>query len=88
MDLDDPIALALAIAERDHPIHVLTAEDFVLFKLLSTRDRDLADAGSVARNLGTDLERETIEIELARLAGTTPEHDIAARWRRMLASQT
>ena len=63
---------------------MLAAEDFVLFKLLSTRDRDLEDAQSVTRSLGADLERERIEIEVERLAETTPEHDIAARWRRVL----
>ena len=79
---------AIESSLRDRPIHVLTAEDFVLFKLLSTRDRDPADAESVTKNLGADLERERIEIELERLAGTTPEHDITARWSRVLASQT
>ena len=76
---------AIESSLRDRPTHVLTAEDFVLFNLLSTRDRDLADAESVTKNLGADLERERIEIELERLAGTTPEHDITARWRRVLA---
>jgi len=79
---------AIESSLRDRPIHVLTAEDFVLFKLLSTRDRDLADAESVTGNLGAELERELIEIEVERLAGTTPEHDITARWRRVLASET
>ena len=78
---------AIESSLRDRPIHVLTAEDFVLFKLLSTRDRDLADAESVTRNLGADLEPELIEIEIERLAGTSPEHDIRARWRRVLAGQ-
>lgn len=32
-------------------------EDFVLFKLLSTRERDLADARSVIRSLASDLDR-------------------------------
>ena len=79
---------AIESSLRDRPIHVLTAEDFVLFKLLSTRDRDLADAESVTRSLGADLEREMIEIEIERLARTSPEHDITARWSRVLASQT
>jgi hypothetical protein len=79
---------AIESSLRDRPIHVLTAEDFVLFKLLWTRDRDLADAESVTGNLGAELERELIEIEVERLAGATPEHDITARWRRVLASET
>jgi len=75
---------AIESSLRNRPIHVLTAEDFVLFKLLSTRDRDLEDAESVTRNLGADLEREEIEIEVERLAGTTLQHDVASRWRRVL----
>jgi hypothetical protein len=34
---------------RDRNVQVLTPEDFVLFKLLSTRERDLDDAISVVR---------------------------------------
>jgi hypothetical protein len=79
---------AIESSLRDRPIRVLTAEDFVLFKLLSTRDRDLEDAESVTGSLGADLERERIEIEVERLAGTTPEHDIAARWRRVLIGRS
>jgi hypothetical protein len=79
---------AIESSLRDRPIRVLTAEDFVLFKLLSTRARDLEDAESVTGSLGADLERERIEIEVERLAGTTPEHDIAARWRRVLIGRS
>ena len=79
---------AIESSLRDRPIHVLTAEDFVLFKLLSTRDRDLADAESVTRSLGADLQRELVELEVRSLAGASPEHDITARWRRVLAGQT
>jgi hypothetical protein len=41
------LARAIDSSLRDRPITVLCAEDFVLFKLLSTRERDLADAVSV-----------------------------------------
>jgi hypothetical protein len=70
---------------RSRPIRVLTAEDFVLFKLLSTRERDLADAESVTRSLGSDLERELIEDEVRRLAAASASGlDVDARWRRVL----
>ncbi len=79
---------AIESSLRDRPIHVLTAEDFVIFKLLSTRDRDLADAESVTRSFGADLQRELVELEVRSLAGASTEHDITARWRRVIASQT
>ncbi len=76
---------ALESSLRGRPIRVLTAEDFVLFKLLSTRERDLADAASVVRSLGLDLERELIEDEVGRLADASlPEQNVTARWRRVL----
>jgi len=76
------LARAVESSLRERPIAVLGAEDFVLFKLLSTRERDLADATSVVRSLGADLEHELIESELARLAPAVPSHDVEARWRR------
>jgi hypothetical protein len=76
---------ALESSLRSRPIRVLTAEDFVLFKLLSTRERDLADAESVVRSLGPDLERELIEDEVSSLAaGSAAGQDVTARWRRVL----
>lgn len=75
---------ALESTLRSRPIRVLTAEDFVLFKLLSTRERDLADAESVVRSLGPDLERELIEDEVSSLAaGSAAGQDVTARWRRV-----
>ena len=35
---------------RDRPLRILTLEDFVLFKVLSTRDRDTEDARSAKEN--------------------------------------
>ena len=65
---------------RRRPIRVLTPEDFVLFKLLSSRERDLADARSVIQSLGADLDRALLEEEVRRLAPSLPEHPISDRW--------
>jgi hypothetical protein len=46
---------------RDTAIRVLSPEDFVLFKLLSTRDRDLEDAVTVLRAPDLPLDRSFIE---------------------------
>jgi hypothetical protein len=77
------LARAIDSSLRDRPITVLSAEDFVLFKLLSTPERDLADASSVVRSLGADLKRDLVEREVRSLAGALPDHDVAARWSRV-----
>jgi hypothetical protein len=64
---------------RDVPIRVLTPEDFVLFKLLPTRDRDLDDARSVVSGLGPDLDIALVDAEVGTLAAGL-DHPLAERW--------
>lgn len=69
-------------ALRDAPVRVLTPEDFVVFTLLSTRDRDLEDARSVISNLGADLDAALIETEVTSLAPGL-SHPLGERWSRI-----
>jgi hypothetical protein len=69
------------------PIRVLSPEDFVLFELLSTRDRDLEDAGTVLRAADFSLDRSFIDAEAARLATEIPDHDVVGRLARLDASR-
>jgi len=69
---------------RKRPLRVLSAEDFVLFKLLSTREIDLLDAASVVRGLGSDLERDLVERELGELTRSLASQPSAERWARVL----
>jgi hypothetical protein len=64
---------------RSQPVRVLAPEDFVVFKLLSTRDRDLEDARSVIAALDDALDTGLIQQCVARLASTVPEHDLTGR---------
>lgn len=68
---------------RNESIRVLSPEDFVLFKILSTRERDLEDAATVIRALGPDLDRTFIEEEAARLAVEIPDHEVTGRFSRV-----
>ena len=70
---------------RGVPIRVLSPEDFVLFKLLSTRDRDLEDAGTVLRAADLPLDRSFIDAEAVRLAAEIPDHDVIGRLARLNA---
>jgi hypothetical protein len=70
---------------RSQPIRLLTPEDFVVFKVLSTRELDLDDARSVLVSLGAEIDRGLIESEVATLEREEPDHPISERWRRVLS---
>ena len=72
-------------ALRGVPIRVLSPEDCVLFKLLSTRDRDLEDAGTVLRAADLPFDRPFIDAEAVRLAAEIPDHDVVGRLARLNA---
>ncbi|MGQ0615157.1 MAG: hypothetical protein ACT4PV_15600 [Planctomycetaceae bacterium] len=67
---------------REGSVQVLAPEDFVLFKLLSTRERDLEDAISVVRR-GGPLDGSLIRREVDALAKEIPDFDLHARCRRL-----
>jgi hypothetical protein len=78
------LAAALHSTLRDQPIRLLTPEDFVVFKILSTREQDLVDAGSVLSALGSELDQARIDGEVATLQREIPDHPISERWRRIV----
>ena len=67
---------------RDRSLLVLTPEDFVIFKILSTRERDLEDALTVARRMRGDLDAELVDREIAQLQRESPFDALAARHAR------
>jgi hypothetical protein len=74
-------ALTGTLATR--PILVVSPEDFVLLKLLSTRDRDLEDAAGVIRALDDQLDRAVVEDELTQLLTEITDHPLALRARSL-----
>jgi len=74
------LARAPASILRQREIRVLTPEDFVIFKVLSTRELDLEDAASVLRALGPDLDIGMLEREIAGLAVGIESHPVRERW--------
>ena len=91
LDLVEPIdpeyaaralARSLTTTLRKREIRVLSPEDFVIFKVLSTRELDLEDAASVLRALGPDLDAGLLEREIAGLAESVATHGVRARWER------
>lgn len=73
---------ALRAPLRGSDISLLAPEDVVIFKVLSTREKDLEDASAIVRALGDDLDLATIEAEIEHLAGEIAGHDVEQRWIR------
>ena len=71
---------AVASTLRDRPVRILTLEDFILFKVLSTRDRDLEDARSAILRSGAVLDKTLLDGEIAGLATELADVDVKGRW--------
>jgi len=76
-------ARALAGTLRGAPLRLVTPEDFVVLKILSTRERDLEDAATVLSTLSGRIASRFIEQEVAELAREVTEHDVAARYQKL-----
>jgi hypothetical protein len=74
---------SLASMLRQREIRVLTPEDFVIFKVLSTRELDLEDASSVLHALGPRLDLALLEREIDDLAERARPHPVRERWERV-----
>lgn len=75
---------ALAGTLEDSLLRVVSPEDFIVLKILSTRERDLEDARTVVKSLGDLLGTKTIEEEVSLLAREIPHHDVLGRYRQVL----
>jgi len=71
---------ALTGSLRGTEITVVTPEDFVLMKILSTRPRDLEDAQSVIDTLGARLDRALLRDEAQQLSDELADHDVLSRF--------
>lgn len=74
------VARAVVSTLREHRIRILALEDYVAFKVLSTRDRDLEDARAALHRSRAALEVALLERELAQLANELPDVDVSGRW--------
>lgn len=68
---------------RGHEIRATSPEDFVVLKVLSTRERDLEDARSVIETQRSRLDEALIRTEIQQLIEEIPDHDIRGRFARL-----
>jgi len=68
---------------RGREIRATSPEDFVILKVLATRERDLEDARSVIETQRARLDEALIRSEIDRLIEEIPDHDIRERFARL-----
>src|SRR5215212_3172416 len=61
---------------RGQEIRATSPEDFVILKVLATRERDLEDARSVIETQRPRLDETLIRVEIEQLIAEIPDHDI------------
>jgi hypothetical protein len=63
-------------------VRVVSAEDLILMKIISERERDVADAEAIVRRRGPALDRGYLEPRLRELADALEREDVLERWRQ------
>lgn len=69
---------------RGQELRVVSPEDFVILKVLATRERDLEDARSVVEKQRARLNHALLEAEIAQLGEELADHDIHGRFRAVM----
>jgi predicted nucleotidyltransferase len=77
----DAIRRASRVSIAGRMVHVVTAEDLVLMKIISERPRDLADAEAIVRRRAKELDRGYLEPRVRELATALERESILDRWR-------
>ena len=65
---------------RDGTIRALSVDDFVVFKALATRDRDVDDAASVLVRSHELVDLDAVNLEIDQLSVELPDWDVRGRW--------
>lgn len=71
---------AVVVPLRATRVRLLSLEDFILFKVLSTRERDVEDARTAIRRSGDALDEHLLTREIAALELELPDVDVRGRW--------
>jgi len=69
---------------RSESLRVVAAEDYVVLKVLATRDRDLEDAQSVLDHQRGRLDEALIRSEIRSLATEIADHDVSGRFAKLV----
>lgn len=78
---EEAIARAATVEIAGVPVRFCTAEDLILMKIVSDRERDLADAQAIVHRRLPQLDRGYLEPRIHELSRLLEKPDIEARWR-------
>lgn len=79
---EEAVGRAIAVTVSGASVRICTAEDLILMKAISERDRDLADAQSIVRRRLQDLDLDYLEPRLREMAVLLERDEILSRWRQ------
>jgi hypothetical protein len=82
----EAIRRACPVAIAGGSVRFCTAEDLVLMKIISSRDRDQADARAIVLRRLAELDLGYLEPRIAELAALLARDDIKRRWEEWKAS--
>lgn len=77
----DAIARAVTLHVAGVPVRFCTAEDLILMKIVSDRERDLSDARAIIGRRSAELDRDYLEPRIRELSVVLERPDIEERWR-------
>jgi len=81
---DAVLARSLIGTLRGQELRVVSPEDFVVLKVLATRDRDIEDARSVITTRSGRLDEQLMRDEIDVLATEITDHDVRGRFLAVL----
>ena len=76
----DAVERAVQVPVAGARVRFCTAEDLILMKIISSRERDLADAEGVALRRMADLDLSYLEPRVQELSNLLGRPEIAERW--------
>ncbi|MFZ4580562.1 MAG: nucleotidyltransferase [Myxococcota bacterium] len=81
---EEAIERAVLRTVAGSPVRFCTAEDLVLLKIVSERDRDRADVAALLQRRGATLDRAYLDPRVAEFAALLERSDILADYHRWL----
>ena len=78
---EEAVRRAASVDAAGRSVRVCTAEDLILMKIISQRQRDLDDARAIVRRRRFELDLEYLEPRIAEMARLLERDDINSLWR-------
>lgn len=78
---EDAVRRAVTVNAAGRSFRVCTAEDLIIMKIISERERDLSDARAIVQRRFPELDLEYLEPRIAEMGLLLEREEIALRWK-------